>query len=881
MSNKIQNLDSGGCCDGISYLTPASVENVPGLSSLVYRVGTHGRFKTSMQTGIASKPALDKLTSREDDDASIALLDGWATVLDILTFYQERIADEGFLRTAKERRSVLELARHISYTLSPGVAAGTFLAFTMDEAVGAPTKAVIPVGTKTQSVPAQRELPQVFQTSEEILARKEYNAIRPRLSQPQTISTSMQSIMLSGTNLNIKKGDIVMIKNGSSKKAKKVMEITLDQKLNTTRIDFDVPELSPHSYLEPSIADGKLDDLKNYKTLNSDAIDLILARKWKEEVLASLLKIKKWDVDDLVEGIIREKTENLPVDLNKGVYIFRQTASVFGYNATKQVTYDANRYPNPQHLWAEWDLVENDGKVYLENANDKILSNSFAIIKTQDESIENAIVYQITDVNVGSRTEYGISSKTTRLTVSPAYHWDLVNDDLAVIRSLIVHTQTENLALTEVTIDDVIEGNTIILNGSYPEIFSGQKMIITGELSNLHGIFSSEMRTIDEVVLEGGFTVVTFLNTLDNVYIRNTVTINANVVAANHGETKRESLGSGDGSKVFQEFKLKQIPLTYTSASSASGRETTLEIRVNNILWEEVPTLFDTSPDDKIYVTRIADDGTITIQFGDGKTGSRLPTGMENVRATYRVGTGLAGLLKEGQLSQLMTPQLGVRGVSNPLATTGGENPEKLENARHNAPLTVLTLDRIVSLQDYEDFALAFAGIGKARADLMWDGEQQVVYITIASASGDTVDESSDLFKNLSTAIDKARHSNHKVIIESFNPLFFDIKAKVLIDSNYLTNKVIDEIEAVLENAFSFELRDFGQSATPSEITAKIQGVDGVIAVDLDTLNGLDPFAKEHFRLQSKFARWENDEILPAQLLTINPNGIEINEMSS
>ena len=163
----------------------------------------------------------------------------------------------------------------------------------------------------------------------------------------------------------------------------------------------------------------------------------------------------------------------------------------------------------------------------------------------------------------------------------------------------------------------------------------------------------------------------------------------------------------------------------------------------------------------------------------------------------------------------------------------------------------------------------------------MWDGEQQVVYITIASASGDTVDESSDLFKNLSTAINKARHSNHKVIIESFNRLFFDIKAKVLVDSNYLANKVIDEIEAVLENAFSFELRDFGQSATPSEITAIIQNVDGVITVDLDTLNGLDPFAKEHFRLQSKFARWENGEILPAQLLTINPNGIEINEMSS
>jgi hypothetical protein len=881
MSSKNQNLDSTGCCEGISYLTPASVENVPGLTSLIYRVGTHGRFKTSMQTGLASQSALNKLTTRDDDDASIALLDGWATVLDILTFYQERIADEGYLRTAKERRSVLQLARHISYKLSPGVAAGTFLAFTLDEAVGAPTEALIPADTKIQSVPGQGELPQVFETSEEILARKEYNAIRPRLSQPQVITTSMQSIMLSGTNLNIKKGDIVMIKNGSSKKVKKVLEITLDQKLNTTRLNFGAPELSPKYYDRPTLTEGKLDDLKNYKTLNSDAINLILARKWKEDVLASLLKIKKWDVEDLVEGI-REKMENLQADSNKGVHIFRQTASVFGYNAQKQITCNIeNKQINPPAQWIEWDLEETDCKVYLESANDKILPDSFAVIKSQDESIESATVYHITDVNVGSRTEYGISSKTTRLTVSPSYHWDLANDDLAVVRGLVVYAQSESLDIAKVEIETIITGNTITLNDPYPEIFSGQKMIITGELSDLNGIFASEMRIVEEVVLEGGFTVVTFEDALDNAYIRNTVTINANVAAANHGETRKETLGSGDGSKVFQEFQLKQIPLTYISASSASGRETTLEIRVNNILWEEVPTLYGTSSDDKIYVTRIADNGSVTVKFGDGKTGARLPSGMENVRAAYRVGTGLAGLLKEGQLSQIMTPQLGVRGVSNPLATTGGDDPEKLEDARSNAPLTVLTLDRIVSLQDYEDFTLAFAGIGKAHADLMWDGEQQVVYTTIASASGDTVDESSDLFQNLSDAIDKARHDNHRVIINSFEPLFFDVKAKVLVDSNYLANKVIDEVEAVLENAYSFELRSFGQSVTPSEITAIIQNVEGVIAVDLDTLNGLNPFAKKHFRVPSKFARWENGKIQPAQLLTINPSGIEINEMPS
>ena len=157
----------------------------------------------------------------------------------------------------------------------------------------------------------------------------------------------------------------------------------------------------------------------------------------------------------------------------------------------------------------------------------------------------------------------------------------------------------------------------------------------------------------------------------------------------------------------------------------------------------------------------------------------------------------------------MLTPQLGVKGVSNPLAPTGGDDPEKIENARQNAPLTVLTLDRIVSLQDYEDFTLNFAGIGKARTDLMWDGEQRVVYVTIASADGDVVDESSDLFDNLTKAIDKARHTSHKVIVSSFEPLFFDVKAKILIDPDYLADKVIDAVKNTIIEAFLIRRKKF------------------------------------------------------------------------
>ena len=55
MSDGEQQLNECGCCEGVEKLTPASVENLPGLSALAYRVGTHGTFKTTMQASLSGE----------------------------------------------------------------------------------------------------------------------------------------------------------------------------------------------------------------------------------------------------------------------------------------------------------------------------------------------------------------------------------------------------------------------------------------------------------------------------------------------------------------------------------------------------------------------------------------------------------------------------------------------------------------------------------------------------------------------------------------------------------------------------------------------------------------------------------------------------------
>ena len=382
-------------------------------------------------------------------------------------------------------------------------------------------------------------------------------------------------------------------------------------------------------------------------------------------------------------------------------------------------------------------------------------------------------------------------------------------------------------------------------------------------------------------------------------YLRRETTVYANVVAATHGETTTEALGSGDGSRPHQRFKLKKAPLTYVSAKTPSGAAPTLTVRVNGVAWAEKLSLYAAEPNDANYVVRIADDGTATVLFGDGTQGERLPTGQENVTATYRVGIGQAGEVGAGALSLLKTRPLGVRGVTNPVAAGGAEDPETLASARTNAPQTVLTLDRIVSLQDFTDFATAFAGVGKAQAVAIRQGERLLIHLTVADASGDPVASSDVLFLNLRDAIDAARDLAAVVELASFTPLTFRLKATVQYDSRHLETEVRTALESALRAAFAFAERDFGQPVTAAEIMEVMHSVAGVIAVDLDelayvvappatatrkTLGLVKTIQSRNVTadtlLPAHTARVVDEKIQPAELLLLDQNGIDLTLVS-
>jgi hypothetical protein len=922
-------LPDCGCCQGAHALTPAALDNPAGASSLRYRVGTAATFLATMQSAAEQTAALRRLRTGRTDDPAVALLDAWACALDVLAFYSERIANEGFLRTAGETGSLVELARTVGYERAPGRAASASLAFTLEEGLGAPPLVPIAAGTRVASLPGPGELPQSFETLAELEARPAWNALLASTSVPAPLEEGATFVHLPGTVTDLQPGDALL-----------------------------VVEEPPDTATAPTA--WALRTVGAVTPLPSAAVTRV-----------------EW-ADPLGAGEVGD-----PVDMR--VYALRQRAALFGHNAPDwqvipdqvrehyylpgfgEVTAVASalapgtgdpggvviKQPTIFKIPLDWPNFGDSLTRHQANTVDldadypKIVEDSWLVL--QNAAITQ--LYRVSAAVPGSRADFALSTRVTTVTlrhgadVGPTFNGGR--------RTTAVLAQSERLDLADTPRTDPVQGDRIDLAVPVPPLAPGRALLVSGKRPRLRVgdnvrdltllLPGGDLLSLDpgaELVVTGpGIEVaggvswpvehgedagtvtatgdqlvavppadddpvqaelaavaepattaetVTELRlaaALKGAYDRASLRVAANVAPGSHGETKSEVLGSGDATVAFQRFQLAQAPLTYLGTSVPGGVASTLEVRVDGVRWTEVASLHGSGPGDRVYVVRADADGKVTLTFGDGVTGARLPTGSENVTATYRVGIGLAGVLPAERLTLLLTRPLGVRGVGNPLPTGLAADPDAPEALRRNAPDAARRLDRVVSLADYEDFARATAGIGKAHVGLLAGPDGRFLHLTVAGEGGQVVDEQART--DLVTALLAAGDPHQPLMVDPAEPLTFDLAATVFTDPLLAPGTVKAAVAAALTEAFGFDARGLGQPVTASEVGAAVQRVAGVVAVTLTTLdltgNVLDALGNQQTPatrtvIPAKLARLEGAAVKPAQLLTLRAEGLALVE---
>jgi uncharacterized phage protein gp47/JayE len=806
--------------------TPGGVHNRPGLSSISYRVGRHRDFLDSMIAGLTDveRPRLADLTTRDSDDVSIAVLDAWAVVSDVLTFYTERLANESYLRTAGERISLQELGRLIGYRLRPGVAAETHLAFAIEPAPEVPAAAsrdpganpnvtpasvVLDAGLRVQSIPAPGEQPQTFETVEEIEARAAWNAMPARTTKVQLPGMGDTSAYLQGVALNLKAGDGLLIAGG------------------------DV--LTDHW------------DLRILASVQPQAEHDWTFVTWLEPLGSAM-----WGVTPA--------TPPVPFAMRKRLNVFGHNAPMWGSLSLQF----RNNYPQGKGKsdWPNFTIADIAGNVVdLDGSHPDIQPASWIVLSkpTYRE------LWQVTSVSELARAEFAVSGKVTRLALEGGENYDRFG---GLPRAVTVFAASEPLAFAEGPDPSAVANASVDVRVDVSEMRPGRRLIVRG--TTTAGAAFAEAATVLSVAAIPGGWRLTLDGDLASAYVRDSVVVHGNVALGTHGETVRQLLGSGRAATAFQRFTLAHDPLTYLQSTDPSGATAALEVRVNDVRWEEVPTLYASGPADRAYAVRSDELGRTYAQFGDGARGARLPSGSGNVRATYRKGLGGAGNVGSDSLAQLLDRPLGVKGVTNPVPASGGVDPEAESAARASMPLGVRTLGRAVSLLDYEDFARAFAGVAKAHAAVLPLRGGRTIVVTVA-LSGVPAAQSAERLGDLADALRTHGDPQVRVSVLAGSVQAFRVGMRVAIDPAYEADAVIAKVEAALRTAFAFDARSFTDPVYRSGVTAVVHTVAGVLAVDIDALYmGTTSSIAERLLAQQP-AVGGGGTAIPAGLLILDP----------
>jgi hypothetical protein len=908
--------DDCGCQPLGTAATPIQPDNPPGKPSLQRRVGTSGAFATAMAAALTRHPKLDRFTSREPDDPSLALVDAWSAVLDVLAFYNERITNEGYLRTAVDPRSLVELAHSVGYQPGRGRASATFLAFTLEDAVGAPALVPVPTGTRVNSLPGPGEVPQTYETTGDLAARPAWNAMAARARVPQQITAGTTSVYVEGLRTDLSVGDAILVV-GSEREAssadthwafRQLTSVQLLPDLDATRIGWvgglgSPPASSGRSGVEQVPADR---DLRVHVLRKKAAIFGAAAPDWR--LISESVGGGRPDADGATaraSRLVRKGGRHL------------------------QVERDDELLRGPD--WPGFSVVapgQPENTVDLDTTYAAASPGSWVVLTRSGVTT----LYRVTATTEASRTDFTLNAKVTRLTLTGPTASHLFG---AYVRETSAWLGSELLPLAAAPQALPVQGLEVELAARVPTLEASRSVIVRGPRPRLQvaegvrgldlsrtgaalvRLHPGDLLEVMGPVVDNGDGTLTWTTTqgrvtaargalqrvappgdaevrsevaviagptpgdpevhtlhfnapLTGCYDRDTVRILGNVAPATHGETKTQVLGSGNAAQTYQQFTLHQEPLTYVPARSGDGVLSTLEVRVDGRLWREVPQLFGTGPGDEVYQTRMDDDGTITVCFGDGRTGSRLATGGNNVTARFRIGTGLSGRVGADVLTLPMTRPLGLRSVTNPLPTGLAADLESPSAVRTNAPRTALTLGRVVSLSDVEDFARSVPGIGKAMATWLWDGRHRFVHLTVAGSGGQTLDDQAR--SDLRSVLLDAGDARLPLRVDAAEVVPVRVSISVVVDPAHEAKAVLDAVARSVSAALSIEARTLGQPLTNGDVILAAHAVAGVVAVNV-TVPRTD--------VPSSAARMAGGIVRPAQLVVLAAGGLTVTEAAS
>jgi hypothetical protein len=409
-------------------------------------------------------------------------------------------------------------------------------------------------------------------------------------------------------------------------------------------------------------------------------------------------------------------------------------------------------------------------------------------------------------------------------------------------------------------------------------------------------------------------------------YLKNVSVARGNVILVDHGQTldKQEDLGrvptveiptkdcaagcARESAATPGKFRpsLARKPLTFCepiyarSRASASGflsqnpRQAIAQVQLAerrgatpddsaHRTWGAKLDLLESQGRDCHFVAEIDNDGLAHLRFGDGTMGS-APSPGARFTASYRVGNGIVGNVGAEAISHIVFRRTdlgtGIK-IRNPMAATGGTEPEPLEDVRLFAPTAFLKEpQRAITADDYAMLAMRTPNIRlqQAAATLRWTGSWYEVRVAVDPLG--TEDISQDLLQRVERFLYRYRRAEHDLVVAPASYVSLDIAISVCVQDHYLRGHIKSALLDVFSNRilpngqqglFHPDRLTFGTSIHLSSLIAAAQAVEGVKSVQVTKLQRLyhEPEEELNEKSNQKLSPEIMNGVLPVRPLEV------------
>jgi uncharacterized phage protein gp47/JayE len=269
--------------------------------------------------------------------------------------------------------------------------------------------------------------------------------------------------------------------------------------------------------------------------------------------------------------------------------------------------------------------------------------------------------------------------------------------------------------------------------------------------------------------------------------------------------------------------------------------------------WNYVESLTEAGPNQLVFTTNIDEDGTTSLEFGDGINGAIPPAG-QVISALYRTSAGIAGNLNSGTIEEVtfipgntVPEAIGYLSVTNPSASYGGADGDDNDQIRAKVKNAITTRRRAITLTDYAALATQVPTVGRAKAlaavyssVTLYLQNQNDDSVTPGVVSGTPTSAWTQLSGEISAYLADKIPVGTTVTIQPPTYVDFYVTLDVVANASYNNDDVEQDIRDAFLNPgglFAYESVDFGQLVAYSAVMSKAFAVDGVRSVVISKLN--------------------------------------------